>query len=106
MKTLEEVKKEIDFVELTKFVLKYALNRKTFNAIYFQVNENYNIYGCSKVDVRSKNTNAYLYLLYCGKPNGNVGEKVVILYKFNSNDKKELFSINYESLSIIMNENV
>ena len=98
-------KEKIDFIELTKFVLKYALNRKAFNTIYFEVNENYNIYGCSEVDIRSKNTNAYLYLLYCGKPDGDIGEKMVILYKFNANGKKELFLMDYETLSMLMNGN-
>jgi hypothetical protein len=98
-------KEKIDFIELTKFVLKYALNRKTFNTIYFQVNENYNIYGCSEVVIRSENTNAYLYLLYCGRPYGDTGEKTVILYKYNANGKRKLFSMNYDTLSILMNEN-
>jgi len=96
-------KENINIIELTKFVLKYTHNRKTFNTIYFQVNENYNIFGCSEVYVRSKNTNTYLYLLYCGKPNGYIGEKVITLYKCNENGKKDLFSMDYESLLVLMN---
>jgi hypothetical protein len=41
----------------------------------------------------------------CGKPDGDIGEKMVILYKFNANGKKELFSMDYETLSMLMNGN-
>lgn len=97
-------KEKIDFVEITKFVLGYALHRSTYNTLYFEVNENYNIYECSEVDIRSKNTNKYLYLLFYGRPKGDVGETMIILYKYNRDGRKEIFSMDYESLLLFMNK--
>lgn len=96
---IRDGREKFDLIELTKFIFKYKLNRKTFNSIFFEVHEAYNIYGCSEVFVRSKNTNAYLYQLYYGRPNGDSGDLMVKLFKLTQKgNKQEIYSINSDNL--------
>lgn len=77
-------------------ITKQILNRKTFHTIYFDVNENYNIYGCSEVNVRSRDTNTHLYMVHFGGGKLNKEERLITLYKFKAyGNKKELFSEPY-----------